>query len=103
MMTFNFDPTDGPHIASNLSDQELDFLQQVLAIELAIRLDETAYQRRFRRIADHRPEMDEMVGDWRRQRDRMVFVASVTADLDQLSVLEKSGGREPSEQRRPAI
>lgn len=88
MATFNLDPTEGPHIASNLSDQELDFLQQVLAVELAIRLSKADYERRFRRIADHRPEMDETVSDWRRQRDRMVFVASVTSDLDQLPVLE---------------
>jgi hypothetical protein len=89
MVNFNLDPTEGPHIASELTDQELDFLQQVLAIELAIRLDEATYQKRFRHIAEHRPEMDEMVSDWRNQRERMVFVASVKADLDQLPVLEE--------------
>ena len=88
MATFNLDPTQGPHIAAELTDRELDFLQQVLAVELAIRMGKADYQQRFRHIADHRPEMDEMVTDWRRQRDRMVFVASVTADLDQLPVLE---------------
>lgn len=88
MATFNLDPTEGPHIASNLTDQELDFLQQVVAVELAIRLDKTAFQQRFHRIAEHRPEMDEMVCDWRRQRDRRAFVDSVTSDLDQLPVLE---------------
>lgn len=89
MVTFNFDPTDGPHIASELSDQELDFLQQVVAIELAIRMDGTSYQVRFHNIAEHRVEMDEMVCVWRRQRDRMRFVESVTADLDSLAVLEE--------------
>lgn len=89
MVNFNFDPTDGPHIASNLTDQELDFLQQVLAIELAIRMDETSYQVRFHKIAEHRAEMDEIVCDWRRQRDRMSFVQSVTSDLDGLLVLEE--------------
>lgn len=88
MMTFDFDPTDGPHIASKLSDQELDFLQQVVAIELAIRLEESDYQLRFHKIAEHRSEMGEIVGDWRRQRDRMMFVESVTSDLEQLRVLE---------------
>lgn len=89
MATFHLDPTEGPHIASNLSDQELNFLQQVLAVELAIRLGQKDYEQRFRRIADHRAEMDEIVTDWRRQRDTMAFVASVTSDLDQLSVLEE--------------
>jgi len=89
MLNFNFDPTDGPHIASRLSDEELDFLQQIVAIELAMRLDKTNYQLRFQRIADHRTEMDEIVSDWRRQRDRMEFVESVTSDLDQLAVLEE--------------
>ncbi|HEX6286290.1 MAG TPA: hypothetical protein VFZ80_02305 [Acidimicrobiia bacterium] len=89
MVSFNFDPTEGPHIASGLSDQELDFLQQVLAIELAIRMDDASYQMRFHKIAEHRVEMDEIVSDWRRQRDRMKFVESVTSDLDQLMVLEE--------------
>lgn len=89
MVSFNFDPTEGPHIASGLSDQELDFLQQVLAIELAIRMDDVSYQMRFHKIAEHRVEMEEIVSDWRRQRDRMKFVESVTSDLDQLMVLEE--------------
>lgn len=89
MAIFDLDPTEGPHVASELTDEELEFLQQILTVELAIRLDRTVYQQRFRRIADHRPEMDEMVRDWRNQRDRMAFVDSVTADLDQLPVLEE--------------
>ncbi|MFZ0015307.1 MAG: hypothetical protein WAL25_14465 [Acidimicrobiia bacterium] len=89
MTTFHLDPTEGPHIASNMSDQELDFLQQVLAVELAIRLRRSDYEQKFRRIAEHRAEMEEIVADWRRQRDRMVFVASVTEDLDRLQVLEE--------------
>ena len=88
MATFNFDPTQGAHMASELSDQDLDLLQHVLAVELAIRLDKVVYQQRFRRIADHRVEMDDIVSDWRNQRDRMGFAAGVTADLDQLPVLE---------------
>ena len=90
MAIFNLDPNDGPHIASNLSDEELDLLQQIVAVELAIRLDKAAYERRFRSIADHRAVMDEMVGDWRAQRDVMNFVASVTSDLEQLRVLEET-------------
>jgi hypothetical protein len=89
MATFHLDPTEGPHIASKMSDQELDFLQQVLAVEWAIRLSGSEYERKFRRISDHRAEMDEIVSDWRGQRDRMVFVASFTADLDRLQVLEE--------------
>ena len=89
MAIFNLDPTEGPHMASNLSDQELEFLQHVLAVELAIRLDKVSYQQRFHKIAEHRVEMDEMVEDWRRQRDRIIFVASVTSDLDHLPVLEE--------------
>lgn len=88
MVSFNLDPTDGPHIASELSDQELQFLQHVLAVELAIRLEAADYQHHFQRIAEHRAEMDEVVCDWRRQRDRMRFVASVRSDLDNLLMLE---------------
>lgn len=89
MATFHLDPAEGPHIASNLSDQELEFLQQVLAVELAIRLRKEDYETRFHRMASHRDEMDEIVSDWRRQRETMIFVASVTADLEQLPVLEE--------------
>lgn len=88
MVSFNLDPSDGPHVASDLTNKELEFLQQVLAVELAIRLDSSEYQQRFRSIADHRRQMDEIVEDWRRQRERHEFVISVRADLDELPVLE---------------
>ena len=89
MATFELNPADGPHAASMLSNDELEFLQQVVAVEMAIRLNREDYERRFHGVADHRREMDEMVSDWRNQRDRMMFVASVTADLDGLPVLEE--------------
>lgn len=88
MATFSLDPNEGPHAASGLSNEELEFLQQVLAVELAIRLGKADYERTFRRIAERRTEMDETVSDWRRQRDRMIFIASVSSDLDRLPVLE---------------
>lgn len=90
MATFELDPSDGPHIASGLSDEQLAFLHQVVAVELAIRLGRDDYVQRFQEIAEHRTEMDEIVSDWRSQRDRMVFVASVTADLEQLAVLAET-------------
>lgn len=90
MAIFELDPNEGPHIASRLSDQQLAFLHQALAVELAIRLRRDDFVERFHEIAEHRAEMDEMVSDWRRQRERMVFVASVTADLEQLPVLAES-------------
>ena len=88
MATFNLDPSEGPHAGANLTDRELEFLQQMLAVELAIRLGKTDYQQRFHDIASHRIEMEDMVTDWRRQRDQMAFVASVTSDLESLPVLE---------------
>ena len=94
MATFELDPNDGPHIASKLSDQQLAFLHQVVAVELAIRLRREEYVQRFHEIAEHRTEMDEIVSDWRSQRDRMVFVASVTADLEQLPVLAETESSE---------
>lgn len=90
MATFELDPSEGPHIASRLSDQQLAFLQQVVAVELAIRLRREEYVERFHEIAEHRAEMDEIVSDWRSQRDRMMFVASVNADLEQLLVLSEA-------------
>ena len=90
MPTFELDPSDGPHIASGLSDQQLAFLHQVVAVELAIRLRRDDYIQRFNEIAEHRTEMDEIVSDWRNQRDRMVFVASVNADLEQLLVVSEA-------------
>lgn len=89
MVTFNLDPAEGVHMASDLSDEELELLQHVLTVEFAIRLEGEDYQRLFQRIAEHRPEMEEMVSDWRRQRDTMRFVDSVTADLRNLPILEE--------------
>ena len=83
----SLDPTTGPHMASDLTDENLDFLLHVLTIELAIRLDSSVYQQRFHGIAEHRTEMDEIVSDWRSQRDRMAFEASVISGLDGLAVV----------------
>lgn len=90
MATFELDPNDGPHIASGLTDQQLAFLHQVVAVELAIRLGRDDYVQRFHEIAEHRDEMDEIVSDWRNQRERLVFVASVTADLESLPVMAET-------------
>lgn len=94
MAIFELDPNEGPHVASKLSDQQLAFLHQVVAVELAIRLRRDDYVQRFHEIAEHRTEMDEIVADWRNQRDRMVFVASVTADLEQLQVVAETAESE---------
>jgi hypothetical protein len=90
MATFELDPADGPHIASRLSDEQLAFLHQVVAVELAIRLGRDDYVQRFHEIAEHRTEMDEIVSDWRNQRERMVFAAAVLSDIEQLAVLTET-------------
>ncbi|HET9259994.1 MAG TPA: hypothetical protein VFP42_07690 [Acidimicrobiia bacterium] len=90
MAIFELDLNEGPHIASKLSDKQLAFLHQVVAVELAIRLARVDYIRRFHDVAEHRTEMDEIVSDWRNQRDRMMFVESVKADLEQLLVLSEA-------------
>lgn len=93
-MSYEVDPTNGPHAAANLSDEELDYLHRIVSLELAIRMSSESYQRHFHEIAAAREAAEEMVGQLREDRERMRFVTEVQADLARLPLTTDSGGSE---------
>lgn len=93
-MSYEIDPSNGPHAAANLSDEELDYLQRIISLELAIRMPQEAYERHFRQVAEARREADEMIAQLREDRERMRFVAAVRADLENLPLTTDRDGSE---------
>ena len=81
---YEFDPNEGPHAASRLSDQDIEYLHRIISLEMAIRMQGEAYETHFHGVAEARKEMEELICQLRKDRDRMVFVASVQADLENL-------------------
>ena len=84
MSSYEINKDQGPHAASGLSDEDLQYLLRITSLELAIRMSSEDYTEAFHKIAEVRKEMDEMIEALRKDRDRMVFVAEVTADLERL-------------------
>ena len=67
-----------------MSDEDLQYLLRIISLELAIRMSSEKYSECFRNIAEAREELDEMIEQLRKDRDRMCFVAEITADLERL-------------------
>jgi len=86
MSNFELDKERGPHAASGLTDEDLQYLLRIVSLELAVRMDTETYSESFHNIAEARKEMEEMILHLREDRDRMCFAASVTADLERLSL-----------------
>ena len=86
MSHYELDKEQGPHAASGLSDEDLQYLLRITSLELAIRMSSEDYTECFRNIAEIRKEMDEMIEALRKDRDRMAFVAEVTGDLERLQL-----------------
>jgi len=84
MSKFELDPNAGPHAASGLSNEELEYLHRVISLEMAVRMRREDYTRHFKGVADAREQQDEMIDKIRTERERMYFVASVTSDLENL-------------------
>lgn len=84
MSDYQLDPSEGPHAASHLSDEELEYLHRITSLEMAIRMNRQAYEQHFREMAEARAELSEMVEQLRADRERMRFVAAVRADLESL-------------------
>lgn len=84
MSNYELNREKGPHAASAISDDDLQYLLRIVSLELAIRTDSKIYSEQFHKIADAREELEEMIYELRKDRDRMCFVASISADLDRL-------------------
>ena len=84
MKNFKLDPNEGPHAASRLSDEMLEYLHRITSLELAIRMSVEIYRERFRTIAEERKTNDAVIQRLRVEREQMRFAAEVQAGLDQL-------------------
>ncbi len=89
MSDFTIDPTRGPHAAAELTDEELTYLAKIVAWEVAIRTSSEYFTRRLTELADSRAHMQSAIESLRRERDLMRFAAEVTADIEQLPVVEE--------------
>lgn len=87
MSNFELNKDQGPHAASALEDEDLQYLLRIVSLELAIRMNADQYSESFQRIVEARKEMDEMISHLRKDRDRMCFVAEITADLEHLPMI----------------
>lgn len=84
MSRFDIDPGDGPHAASGLSNDQLEYLHRIVSLEMAVRMKRDDFIQHFQNVVDARKDQDEMVKEVRKDRDRIHFVASVQADLENL-------------------
>ncbi len=91
MSKYELDKNEGPHAASRLTDQELEYLHRITSLEMAIRMDREAYTKHFKNVAEARMEINEMIEMLRKDRDRICFVAAVQADLKNLPLTTDAG------------
>jgi len=84
MSNFEFNRDQGPHAASGISDEDLEYLLRIISLELAVRTDGETYSEQFHKIADARVELEEMLSHLRKDRKRMSFAAAIRADLERL-------------------
>ncbi|HEY6635945.1 MAG TPA: hypothetical protein VI141_10080 [Acidimicrobiia bacterium] len=84
MIRLEIDPADGAHAASALSNTELDYLYRIVALELAVRMSRDQFLELLQHLGEARVRDDEVIGQVRVERDRILFVASVESDLTSL-------------------
>ena len=89
MTQINIDPTNGPHAAAELSDEALEYLSKVVALEFALRTDAEYFRDKLVALAEARSAMQDTIDQVRHERDLMRFAAQVMADLEQLPVVEE--------------
>jgi hypothetical protein len=84
MSRFEIDPAQGAHAASALSNEELEVLYRIVALEMAVRLSKEQFVELMERLGEARRNQDGLIDKVRVERDRILFVNSVEADLQNL-------------------
>lgn len=102
MSHFHLEPGDGPHAASGLSNDQLEYLHHIVSLEMAVRMRREDFIEHFRKVVTARENQDDMVEEVRRDRDRMHFVTSVQSDLENLPLTtdeerDNGKGRDPGQ------
>ena len=88
MTDFNIDPQKGPHAAAELSDEELTYLANLVAWEVAVRTTSEGFARRLGELIEARDGLDATLEDVRRERELLRFAAEVLADIEALPVVQ---------------
>lgn len=92
MSSFDLDPAHGPHAASGLSNEQLEYLHRIVSLEMAVRMRKEDFIAHFEGLVNTRVDQDDMVDALRHDRDRMHFIASVQSDLENLPTTSDEEG-----------
>ena len=90
------DPDLGPHAASALSDQEVEYLSGLMMWELSLRLVKKDYLEMLAEAADGRLHLDEEIDQARFERDLMYFEREVLHDIEAIPVVGGSVQEPPT-------
>ena len=87
----SIDPSQGPHAAAGLTDEEVEFLSGMLIWELGVRFPRDEYLDLLSRASAARDRLDDEIEFTRVEREMMRFEIEVLSDIDALPTL----GQEP--------
>ena len=88
----SIDPSQGPHAAAGLTDEEVEFLSGMLIWELGIRFSRDEYIELMERATAARDRLEDEIEFTRHEREMMQFEVEVLSDLDALPTV---GQKEP--------
>lgn len=81
---FHVDPSDGPHAAAGLTDDQVEHLCQLMLWEISIRYSKEDFMGYLETLRHVREQNADIIGQVKHERDIMDFEESVLADLDAL-------------------
>ena len=88
----SIDPSQGPHAAAGLTDEEVEFLSGMLIWELGIRFPREEYLDLLSRASAARDRLDDEIEFTRNEREMMRFEIEVLSDIEALPTV---GAGEP--------
>ncbi len=83
----SIDPSQGPHAAAGLTDEEVEFLSGMLIWELGIRFPKEEYLELLARASEARERLDDEIEFTRHEREMMRFEIEVLDDIESLPTL----------------
>ena len=86
----SIDPTQGPHAAAGLTDEEVEFLSGMLIWELGIRFPKDQYVELLARATEARDRLDDEIEFTRHEREMMRFEIEVLDDIENLPLTTDS-------------
>lgn len=85
--SLHIDPTDGPHAAAALTDDQLEYLSKLMLWELSVRTSKDGFMDYLELFKTLREGNDELIDEVQYERDLMHFEEEVLADLDALPTM----------------